>query len=100
MTDKKCTCHKTKERSQEEIKKLLNRLNRIEGQVRGLKKMVENNTYCIDILTQASAVNSAINAFNKEILSNHLHSCVINDIQKGKKEIIDELLPVMQKLMK
>ena len=100
MVDKKCTCHKTKQRSKEEVTKLLNRLNRIEGQVRGIKKMVENSAYCVDILTQSSAVNSAINAFNKELLSNHLHTCVVNDIKKGKKEVIDELLPVIQKLMK
>lgn len=96
----KCTCHKTKERTPQEYQSLINRLNRIEGQIRGIKKMVENNTYCVDILTQVSAANAALNAFNKELLANHIRTCVANDIRSGKDETIDELVCTLQKLMK
>lgn len=93
-------CHKTKKRSPEEYKKLMNRLNRIEGQVRGLKGMLEKNAYCTDILIQAAAVNAALNSFNKELLSEHIHSCVADNIRKGNDEVIDELVETLQKLMK
>ena len=96
----KICCHKTKKRSEEEYKLLINRLNRIEGQIRGIKKMVENSAYCPDILIQVSAVNSALNSFNKELLTNHLKSCVINDIKAGNDDIIDELADTLKKLMK
>jgi DNA-binding FrmR family transcriptional regulator len=95
-----CCCHKTKERCDDEIKKLINRLNRIEGQVRGIKKMVENDAYCTDILIQVSAVNSALNSFNKELLAEHIRTCVADDIKNGNDEIIDELVCILQKLMK
>lgn len=98
--DSKCCSHKTKMRSEEEYKKLINRLNRIEGQVRGVKGMVENNAYCTDILIQVSAINAALNAFNRELLSNHIHTCVADDIRNGKDETIDELVVTLQKLMK
>ena len=98
--DSKCCSHKTKMRSEEEYKKLINRLNRIEGQVRGVKGMVENNAYCTDILIQVSAINAALNAFNRELLSNHIHICVADDIRNGKDETIDELVITLQKLMK
>ncbi len=99
--EQKCECcKKTKERSEKEYKSLINRLNRIEGQVRGIKGMVENNAYCTDILVQVSAVNSALNAFNKELLSSHIRSCVANDIKNGKEDTIDELVLTLQKLMK
>ncbi|MGN0406544.1 MAG: metal-sensing transcriptional repressor [Bariatricus sp.] len=97
---KECTCHKTKERSEKEYKDLLNRLNRIEGQVRGIKGMVERNAYCTDILIQVSAVNAALNSFNKVLLANHIKTCVTNDIREGKEETVDELVAVLQKLMK
>lgn len=97
---KQCCTHKTKKRSEEEYKKLINRLSRIEGQIRGIKGMVENNAYCPDILIQVSAVNAALNAFNKEILSNHIRTCVASDIKNGKEETIDELVCTLQKLMK
>lgn len=97
---KQCCTHKTKKRSEEEYKKLINRLSRIEGQIRGIKGMVENNAYCPDILIQVSAVNAALNAFNKELLSNHIRTCVASDIKKGKEETIDELVCTLQKLMK
>lgn len=97
----KCECQtKQKHRENDELKSLMNRLNRIEGQIRGIKKMLENDAYCTDILTQSSAVSSAINSFNKELLSNHIHSCVASDIKNGKDEVIDELVNTLQKLMK
>lgn len=102
MENEKC-CHcsqRKKERSPEEYKKLINRLNRIEGQIRGIKGMVENDAYCPDILIQSAAVNAAINAFNKELLANHIRTCVADDIRNGKDEVIDELVVTLQKLMK
>lgn len=100
MNKTQCCVHKTKERSEDEYKKLINRLNRIEGQIRGIRGMVENNAYCPDILIQVSAVNAALNAFNKELLSNHIRTCVARDIKNGKDETIDELVCTLQKLMK
>ena len=97
----KCECcHKTKERSEEEYTALIHRLNRIEGQIRGIKKMVEENAYCTDILIQVSAVNSALNSFNKELLAEHIRNCVVRDIREGKDETIEELVVILQKLMK
>ena len=93
-------CHKTKHRQEEERKALLNRLSRIEGQVRGIRKMVETDCYCTDILTQVSAVQAALNAFNRELLSSHIRTCVADDIRSGKDETIDELVQTLQKLMK
>ena len=93
-------CHKTKHREEEERKALLNRLSRIEGQVRGIRKMVETDCYCTDILTQVSAVQAALNAFNRELLSSHIRTCVADDIRSGKDETIDELVQTLQKLMK
>ena len=97
---KECCCYKTKERSEKEYKDLINRLNRIEGQIRGIKGMIEKDAYCTDILTQVSAVSAALNSFNRVLLSNHIKTCVINDIREGKEEIVDELLVTLQKLMK
>ncbi len=96
----KCNCHKIKERSEEEYSKLIHRLNRIEGQIRGIRNMVEKDAYCTDILVQVSAVNAALNAFNKELLANHIKTCVANDIRAGKEETVDELVATLQKLMK
>ena len=79
---------------------MINRLNRIEGQVRGIKKMVESDAYCPDILIQVSAVNAALNSFNKVLLAEHIRTCVTEDIREGKEETIDELVLVLQKLMK
>lgn len=92
--------HKTKERSEKEKRSMINRLSRIEGQVRGIRKMVENDTYCPDILIQVSAVNAALNSFNKVLLAEHIRTCVTEDIREGKEETIDELVVVLQKLMK
>ena len=101
--DKEKCCHcsqRKKERSPAEYKKLIHRLNRIEGQIRGIRGMVENDAYCPDILVQSAAVNAAINAFNKELLASHIRSCVAQDIREGKDEVIDELVVTLQKLMK
>jgi len=93
-----------KERSEEEYKSLLNRLNRIEGQVRGVKGMIENDAYCTDILTQTAAINAAVNAFNKELLANHIRCCVVSKIKNGSDAeidmVVDDLVATMQKLMK
>ncbi len=96
---KEC-CKKTKQRTDDEYKKLIHRLSRIEGQIRGIKGMIENDAYCTDILIQSSAVSAALNAFNKELLSNHIKTCVANDIKEGKNETVDELVATLQKLMK
>ena len=96
----KCELCKTKERSEEEVKQLINRLNRIEGQIRGIKGMLERDAYCTDILTQAAAVNAALNSFNKVLLSQHIRTCVAEDIRQGKDEVIDELLATLTKLMR
>ena len=93
-------CKKTTARSTEEQKKLIHRLNRIEGQICGIRKMVENNAYCTDILMQSAAVNAAVNPFNKELLASHIRGCVSRDIREGKDEVIDELVATLQKLMK
>lgn len=96
-----CNCsHKTKERSDSEYKSLINRLNRIEGQIRGIKRMVEENAYCTDIITQSAAAASALNSFNKELLSNHIRTCVEDDIKAGKYETVDDLISTLQKLIK
>ena len=100
MEEKRECCHKTKERSEKEYRDLINRLSRIEGQVRGIKKMVENDVYCTDILIQVSAVNAALNSFNKVLLSNHIRTCVADDIRAGKYEVVDELVVTLQKLMR
>ena len=92
-----CCDEKKTLRNEEERKKLINRLNRIEGQIRGIKGMVENDAYCNDILIQSAA---AVNAFNRELLNNHIRGCVKRDILEGHDEVIDELLMTMQKLMK
>ena len=97
---KECCCHKTKERSEKEYKDMIHRLNRIEGQIRGIKGMVEKNAYCTDILVQVAAANAALNSFNKVLLANHIKTCVTNDIREGKEETVDELVEILQKLMK
>ena len=99
--EKECCCaHKTKERSEKEYKDMIHRLNRIEGQIRGIKGMVERDAYCTDILVQVAAVNAALNSFNKVLLANHIKTCVTNDIREGREETVDELVTVLQKLMK
>lgn len=95
-----CYCHKTKERSVKEYRDMIHRLNRIEGQIRGIRGMVERDAYCTDILTQVAAVNAALNSFNRVLLANHIKTCVTRDIRDGKEETVDELLATLQKLMK
>ena len=107
--DEKCCCcattnqddeKKTRHRTPEEYKRLCNRLSRIEGQIRGIRRMLDESAYCPDILAQAAAANAALNAFSRELLSQHIRSCVVNDLQNGKDETVDELLDTMQKLMR
>lgn len=100
MNNKHTCCSKKTMRDDDERKKLLNRLNRIEGQVRGIKAMLENDAYCTDILMQSAAVNAAVNAFNRELITSHIKGCVVRDIRAGNEEVIDELTVTLQKLMK
>ena len=99
--DKKCACcEKRTERPEEEKKKLLNRLHRIEGQVRGLCGMIERDASCADVLTQSAAVEAALNAFNRDLLSRHIRTCVVRDLRNGDESAADELAAIVQKLMK
>ena len=100
--EKNCPCcsGKHKERQEKEKKDLMNRLKRIEGQVRGIQRMLEKDAYCTDIMVQVAAVNAALNSFNKVLLTNHLHTCVAENIREGNDEVIDELAALLQKLMK
>ncbi len=99
--DKECNCcHKTKERPPEEVASLVNRLNRVEGQIRGIRGMVERSAYCPDILTQVAAATAALNGFTRELLASHIKTCVAGDIRAGSDETIDELVGLLQKLMK
>lgn len=96
-----CSCeNRTKERSDQEYKDLIHRLNRIEGQIRGIRGMVEKDAYCTDILVQVAAANAALNSFNRILLANHIKTCVTRDILAGKEETVDELVATLQKLMK
>ena len=95
-----CCCTRKKHREDDEYKDLIHRLNRMEGQIRGIRSMVEDERYCVDILTQVSAVKSALDAFSRVLLNNHIKSCVVEDIQSGREEAVDELCQVTQKLMK
>ena len=95
-----CCCTKHKVRTEAEYKDLITRLNKIEGQVRGVKNMVEEERYCVDILTQVSAIQSALNSFNKVLLTSHIKSCVIEDIRHGDEQVVDELCETIKKLMK
>lgn len=102
MSEEKCSCcsGKSKMRTEEEYKNLMNRLKRIEGQVRGVEGMLENDAYCTDILIQVSAITSALNSFNKELLANHMRTCVADNIREGNDDVIDELVSTLQKLMR
>ncbi len=101
VQEPQCCCSgKTKKRDEKEFRDLMNRLKRIEGQVRGVEGMLEKNAYCTDILIQVSAISSALNSFNKALLANHMRSCVADNIREGNDEVIDEMVAVLQKLMK
>ena len=98
-----CNCEerkKQRDHAGKEYKDLMTRLNRIEGQVQGIRRMVEEDRYCVDILTQVSAIQAALNAFNRELLTRHIKSCVVTDIQNGREEAVDELCQTVQKLMR
>ncbi len=95
-----CSCEKQTERPAEERRKLINRLSRIEGQIRGIRGMIERDAYCADVLTQSAAVSAAIAAFNRELLARHISTCVVRDIKNGDEETVDELVGLVQKLMK
>ena len=95
-----CCSERKKKRDEKEYKDLINRLSRIEGQVRGIKRMLEDDCYCIDIMRQVSATTSALNSFNRIMMSNHLRSCVVNDLKEGNEETIEEVLEALQKMMK
>ena len=95
-----CCCTRRKMRSEKEYKDLLNRLSRIEGQIRGLKGMVERDAYCIDILNQASAASSALSSFCKVLLSSHIRTCVTEDVKEGREEKVEELVKTLQKMMR
>ena len=95
-----CCCHKTKVRDEKEVKDLITRLNRIEGQIRGIRGMIERDAYCTDVLTQVSAASAALSSFTKVLLSSHIKTCVAQDIRDGKDETVDELVNTLQKLMK
>ncbi len=100
MAEKTCECRKTTDRSEEERKKLIHRLNRIEGQIRGIRGMVERDAYCPDILVQSAAASAAINSFNRDLIARHIKGCVVRDIKNGDEAVIDELVGTLQKLMK
>ena len=99
MTEMSC-CGRKKEHSEEEKRALVNRLSRIEGQIRGLRAMVEKDAYCPDILTQASAASAALNGFARALLSEHIRTCVAQDVRQGNDDTLDELLCTLQKWMK
>ena len=97
--NKECCSCQTKHRDDAELKKLMNRLSRIEGQVRGVKGMLEKDTYCIDIITQVAAIQSALAGFNKALLKEHISTCVVEDVKQGKEEKVEELINTLQKLI-
>lgn len=98
--EQNCCCKKTTVRDPEEARKLVHRLNRIEGQIRGIRGMIEQNAYCNDILVQSAAVAAAVNAFSRELLASHVRTCVVRDIRDGRDGVVDELVDTLQKLMK
>lgn len=102
MEENNCCCcsGKKKDRSEKEYKDLVNRLSRIEGQIRGIKRMLDEDCYCPDIMVQVSAANAALNSFNKVLLANHIRTCVADDIRNGNDDVIDELVTTLGKLMR
>lgn len=102
MEENNCCCcsGKKKDRSEKEYKDLVNRLSRIEGQIRGIKRMLDEDCYCPDIMIQVSAANAALNSFNKVLLANHIRTCVADDIRNGNDYVIDELVTTLGKLMR
>lgn len=100
MDEKCCCCTRQTPRDEEEKKKLIQRLNRISGQVQGVARMVENDAYCVDILTQVSAIQAALSGFEGQVLGRHIRTCVTSDIQQGEMEKTEELISLLQKLVK
>lgn len=102
MDENKCCCcgEKSTERSAAERTRLIHRLNRIEGQIRGIRGMIEKDAYCTDVLVQSAAVNAAVNAFNRDLIASHIKGCVVRDLKAGDESVIDELVVTLQKLMK
>lgn len=100
MSEQTCCCQRKKERGEDEKKQLINRLSRIEGQIRGIRAMVEKDAYCPDILTQASAAAAALNAFGKALLTEHIRTCVAEDLREGNDATLDELMNTLQKWLK
>ena len=98
--EEKCCCSKKKVRSPEEKKRLINRLNRISGQINGLKNMLENDEYCADILTQSAAASAALNSFERVLLDEHIRTCVADNIRKGNDEVVEELVDILRKMMR
>lgn len=96
---KNCCSERKRPRSEEELHALVTRLNRIEGQVRGIRGMLENDAYCTDILVQTTAVSAALNAFRRELLALHIRTCVTEDICEGKQESTEELIATLHRLM-
>ena len=101
MEETNCCCSgKTKERTEEEYRSLIHRLSRIEGQVRGVRGMIENDAYCDDVLVQSAAIAAAVDAFNRELLRSHIHGCVVRDIREGREGAADELIATVERLMR
>lgn len=96
----KCECQKKRVRTEEEKKALTTRLNRIEGQVRGIKKMIDSDTYCVDVLTQVSAVQAALTSLSRIMIDSHIKSCVVNGVKNGDEKVLDELMDTLKKFMK
>ena len=94
-------CHKKKTvRSDDEKKKITNRINRISGQLTAINKMIQNDEHCNDILIQLSAIENSVKSLSNHILENHIYSCVANDLEKGNLEVIDELINLFKKFNK
>jgi len=87
-------------RTEEEKKTLCTRLNRIEGQVRGIKKMIESDSYCIDVLTQVSAAQAALTSLSRIIIDSHIRNCVVKGVEEGNEQVLDELMDTLKKFMK
>ena len=100
VMQEECPCCAHKVRDEKEMKDLLHRLNRVEGQIRGIKGMVEKNAYCIDILNQVSAASCALNSFTRVLLESHIRTCVADDVREGSSDKLDELVRTPQKLVK
>lgn len=100
MEMEKCACQRCKKRTDEERKPLFNRLSRVEGQIRGIRRMLEEDAYCVDVMLQISAATKALSAISVELLKSHIKTCVVEDVSSGKTETADELAMLVERLMK